>query len=77
MLPRGHYTSYVYRDRRHARRGQSVAFDMDAFVIKLERHDPGARPVDHGHGHLGRAAVQESRALYIYQPGHRALERQR
>jgi flagellar hook assembly protein FlgD len=40
MLPRGHYTSYVYATDGTLAAAQAVAFDMDAFRVKLSDTTP-------------------------------------
>ena len=58
------------RDRRDPDRArQAATFDMEAFKVKLERHDPEAGPVDHGDRVHGRAPGQAPDALRSTSPG--------
>ena len=67
MLPRGHYTSYVYVTDGTLVAAQGAAFDMDAFVIKLNDATP-----KRGQSITITATTAEllskSPTLFIYQP---------
>ena len=56
------------RDRRDADRDADVTRSTSTPSHQAERHHAGARPVDHGHGHLGRDAGEARRALFITSP---------
>ena len=65
MLPTGHYTSYVSATDGTLTATQSVAFDMEAFVMKPSDATPGRGQRILGHGRQQRIAVDRAAGVRL------------
>ena len=77
MLPPGRYTSFVNATDGTLTASQAVAFEADAFSVKLTDATPGPRPDRDLSRHVRRAAVGDAPRAYIYEPGPGGVERRR